>query len=233
MLRSPYLFAWLVGLNPPLFYISNNWYMFKPTLSLFIIGIVSLTTFCLLSATYRTSSALLERALPKASEAISIRILVLTGTSAWAFLLRQTLLELVGHDLLLYGLIVVVLGGALVAFIDRIQLLRINVALLLLCLSASAAGIVSVFSIESREMESSMEPAVSPAMTDDWIFAEKRNVYYIVPDSYPNREALERVFGINNEAFYQQLESWGFRVAHSGRSQTCGRGCWPRRPRDP
>ena len=42
-------------------------------------------------------------------------------------------------------------------------------------------------------------------------FAQRFNVYHILIDSYPSLEGLKR-FGGNNEAFYQKLESKGFRA---------------------
>ena len=49
LLQSPFTLSLLVGLYPVLFYISNNWFMFKASQSLLIVGAFTLIVFLALS----------------------------------------------------------------------------------------------------------------------------------------------------------------------------------------
>ncbi len=44
------------------------------------------------------------------------------------------------------------------------------------------------------------------------------NIYFIVPDTYPNNNILQKFFGFDNKEFIQQLEKLGFVVAENAHS---------------
>jgi len=49
---------------------------------------------------------------------------------------------------------------------------------------------------------------------DQITFLRKPNVYYVVPDGYPNQKALKEIFDFDNTTMYHRLESLGFRIQH-------------------
>jgi len=218
ILQNPYLFALLVGLHPPLFYISNNWFVFKPSLSLFIIAAVTLTIFCLLVAFFSVASLLSRKIIPGSSDPVARGLLVVAGAFVWIFLLRQTFYAFVSDQILPYVLLVLILGGLLGCIVVHIQLIWLNIALLMLCFASFSTAALSIASTESTEMDSSLEPGINRDQIERWVFPELPNVYYILADGYPNREALQKIYGMDNEKFYRLLESWGFTLNHSAYS---------------
>ena len=217
-LPSPFLFAALVGLHASLFVISNNWFMLRPSMNLFAIGLVTLTTFILLAILYITASFFFRKIVPGSSDVLARGLLILAGAFVWVWLLRDTFRGLLSNHtmlVLLLGLIVVCL---FIWSIKYIQLSLLNAILLLLCFISFATTLVSIASIKTMDFHSVLEPAINQNQIDQWVFPDKRHVYYIVPDAYPNRQALEEIYGMNNDDFYRELESQGFTLSHSAYS---------------
>jgi hypothetical protein len=51
-------------------------------------------------------------------------------------------------------------------------------------------------------------------INDQIKFVKKPNVYLIITESYPNKEALERIYNFDNSAFYEKLENFNFTLHH-------------------
>ena len=45
-------------------------------------------------------------------------------------------------------------------------------------------------------------------------FIKKPNVYFIITESYPNKEALEKIYNFDNGLFYKKLEELHFTLHH-------------------
>lgn len=214
-LESPYLLALLVGLYPALFYLSNNWFMFTPLLSLVILVSITLVTFFVLVTFYSLLAPIIRNFLKKNPEKFTQRLFVFTSIFVWAYLLRKTFFELAKHQIGLVLLLVLLTALIVAWFIPRIRIFRLNMILMFLCLISVFGGLVSVATTDMKGVSSNFEPPPTHSNYQQVTFSKKPNVYYIIPDSYPNREALERIYNWDNNQFYQQLESAGFSVHHS------------------
>jgi hypothetical protein len=88
----------------------------------------------------------------------------------------------------------------------------------ILCLLSLGNGLYSIIDKETNEIVGSVKNELHRALYDQTTFIKTPNIYYIVPDSYPNREALKKIFNIDNSEFYQQLESLDFTIYHTAYS---------------
>ena len=89
--QHPLMLGLLVGLYPGLFYISNNWFMFKPSLSLFIVGALSVTSFIFLGVYYLVLKKIVPLVLTRNASHTINRLFAAVAFLVWAYLLRQTL----------------------------------------------------------------------------------------------------------------------------------------------
>lgn len=215
VLENPYILALLVGLHPVLFYLSNNWYMSTLFLNFIILFFVTLIAFFILSAFYLFLSLLGKKFLTHDRQRIIESILVFASILFWAYLLRGTLSAISGNQDGLLALGVLFLALVVAWFIPRIKISRLNAMFLMLCLISVLSGLISIATTDSKGVAGSFESQSSQPANRQVTFTRKPNVYFIVPDSYPNREALAKIYNLNNEKFYQQLESAGFSVYHS------------------
>jgi hypothetical protein len=51
-------------------------------------------------------------------------------------------------------------------------------------------------------------------INDQIKFVKKPNVYLIITESYPNKEALEKIYNFDNSSFYEKLEHFHFSLHH-------------------
>ncbi|MEO8326023.1 MAG: YidC/Oxa1 family membrane protein insertase [Nitrospirota bacterium] len=212
ILQSPYVLALLVGLFPFLFYYSNNWYINETYKSLFIIGIFSGIIWAVLSLFHVMLSWFGRKFFNRNATKIVLRLFVLGSILVMAFLLRETLSKMMANEVYPF-LIVGLLACVLAWFSPKIQIWRFNMVFMVLCLWIAGNGLYSVASTEIDTFEiNQSEDKREQAIYNQVKISQKSNVYYIVPDGYPNREALNKIYGINNTAFYSQLESLGFTI---------------------
>ena len=215
ILQSPYVLALLAGLFPFLFYYSNNWYVNETYKSLFIIGIFSGIIWAVLSLYHVMLSWFGRKFFNRDATKIVLRLFVLGSILEMAFLLRGTLSALMANEV--YPFLIVGLLASVLAWLSpKIQIWRFNMVFMVLCLWIMGNGLYSVASTERDTFEINQSEDKKEQMIYDQVkISQKSNVYYIVPDGYPNREALNKIYGINNTAFYSQLESLGFTIHHS------------------
>ncbi len=212
--HNPYLLALLVGVYPIAFYISNNWYMFEASRSIFIFGSFSLIVFVVLGTFYHVLSWTTEKLYKNQHVVMSHRIFVLVSMLVLGYLLRHTFFEMADSKLFVVFLIGVT--ASIISWLTpTIQIARINIILTLLCLVNLLSGTFSILRTESTGFAGAQEPTLHPSSQSTITFPKKPNVYYIVPDGYPSREALKKVYDLDNTQFYQQLERSGFTLYHS------------------
>ena len=214
ILGSPYLLGLLVGLYPIAFYVSNNWFMFSPWYGVLIIGTVSLVTCVCLGSYYAILTWLVRKIFHKNQERVVQGVFVVASTLALAYLLRATFLEMMSDHYRWFLIIAAVSAGGLGWFIPWIRISSLNIVLLVLCLFNLGTGLYSIIGAETRRVVGSDGYTSNQAVYEGLAFAKTPNVYYLVADGYPNREALRRIYGVENDRFYQALESEGFVVYH-------------------
>ncbi len=218
LLHSPYLLALLVGLYPGLFYISNNWFMFKPSLSLFLVGILALSTFFALGLFYRALHIFIRPFAKTQPNRLINGLFIGAAFLVWAYLLRQTLSAFFPeYPFMLY--ILVLMLAVLLGWLSRnFQFYHVNTLLLILCITSLGNGTISFISAEQSRDDSQTIKKEDRDLYQTVRFTSKPNIYYLVPDGYPNQEALQTIFHFDNSEFYNQLEALGFTIHHDAYS---------------
>mgnify|MGYP000111975993 FL=1 len=208
--ESPYTLALLVGAYPALFYISNNWFMFKASQGVLIFCIFTFVVLISLSLYYVGLSWLIKKYITNNPVIIIQRLFVLVATVVLAYLLRHTFLEMLENQYLVFAGLVMLAAIMLAWFIHKIQIVRVNIVLVIMCVFLLGNGLVSSMTAKATTLVDKGEDELRQALYDQIKFIKKPNVYYIVPDGYPNQEALDKIFHIANIDFDRQLDSWNF-----------------------
>lgn len=213
-LDSPYVLALLVGVFPVAFLLSNNWFIFANSQSLSIFAAFSLLIFLTLATYYLWLSWVFKKLFPNNAPRLLQQLYVLGSILVLIYLLRGTFQEFSANGLF-SALIIVLFALGLGWFLPKSQFLHLNTILMILCIVNVGSGLYSMLnSTEETSFVDKGEDSVRQKVYDQVRFQKKPNVYYIVPDGYPNRKGLKEIFGLDNTKMYQQLESMGFRINH-------------------
>ncbi len=179
ILQSPYALAFLVGLCPILFYVSNNWFIFNVSRSLFIVGTFSLITFVVMGSYYLVLSKGSRKLFKNPPAGIAHRLFLFTSILVLAYLLRWPLLKMVTHEFYL-SLIVVLIALVLAWFEPKIQTFRLNIFIIILCLSSLGNALYSIITTEPKVSKVSigrLEYESHQALYDRMTFPTTPNVY--------------------------------------------------------
>ena len=228
ILDSPYFLALLAGLWPIAFYTSHNWFMFEPSRIPFIVGTVTSIIWLALSLFYLVLSQLSRRVFNHNESKTVLRLFVFVSILVMAYLLRRTFLPMASIQLgsgnpnvpLVVFLVIVMLIASIVAwFIPRVRILRLNIVLAVMSLPILGMGLNTIISTPSSptifprtETGFDAQQDARQAIYAQVRFSRKPNVYYIVPDGYPNAEALKTIFNLDATDFHGHLELSGFTV---------------------
>ncbi len=215
ILDSPYVLALLAGMYPALFYTSINWFMFSPGRKFQIVAVIALSTFLVLGMAYKLLVAILRKPADTAGTQLEMRCFSFLCVLIIAYLLRATFSSL-SPDY--FPFIAPLVAALVAAFITRIRYFRLSALLALLCVVSVAEGVYSWAGSKTDPFPGSYDSNPLRQVFEKVKFVRKPNVYLIVPDGYPNQAALKSVFGIDNSAFYNRLESQGFKINHSAYS---------------
>lgn len=219
-MRSRILLTLLVGLYPAFFFIGINWYIFTPTQSIFLlIGAPVICSVILLVFTYtvlffskvvygkfetgRDPSMLGTRLINP--------ILTVFSLSLCAFFLRRTLASILIPQIVIILFVAVVIILASLS-VHKYGLKKLNIILAVLTFISIGQLVVNISFKDSSSRSEWLYK--NQAINNQIKFSKKPNVYFIVTESYPNREALKTIYDIDNAAFYQQLKSSGFILYH-------------------
>jgi hypothetical protein len=228
ILDSPYFLALLAGLWPITFYTSNNWFMFEPSRIPVIVGTFTSIIWLTLSLFYLVLSHLWRRVFNLNESKAVVRIFVFVTILVMAYLLRRTFVPMVSgllggaHVLALRGvfLVMVVLIASTVAwFIPKVQIFRVNIVLGVMSIPILGMGVNSIMSTRSgptmfphAERGFDAKEDARQGSVAQVRFSKKPNVYYIVPDGYPNGEALKAIFNLDATDFHERLKVSGFTI---------------------
>ncbi|MFC1830313.1 hypothetical protein ACFL0O_11980, partial [Thermodesulfobacteriota bacterium] len=139
-------------------------------------------------------------------------ILAIFSLSLCAFFLRRTLASiLIPQTVIILFVAVVIMLAAL--SVHKYGLRKLNIILTVLTFISIGQLLVNI-SFKDRATRSEWLYK-NQAINNQIKFLKKPNVYFIVTESYPNRDALKTVYHIDNAAFYRQLKSNGFILYHN------------------
>ena len=221
---SPYFLALLAGLWPIAFYTSNNWFMFEPSRIPFIVGTSTSIIWLTLSLFYLVLSQLWRRVFNQNESKAVLRLFVFVSILMMAYLLRRTFLPLASIQsgsgnpnvrLFVFLVMVMLIASTVAWFIPRIQIFRLNTVLAVMSIPILGMGLNSIISTWSSptlfpRTETGFD--AKEAIYAQVRFSRKPNVYYIVPDGYPNAEALKTIFNLDATDFHGHLELSGFTI---------------------
>ena len=216
-LRSPLLLFLLIGLHPAVFLLSRNWFIYSgsqaralvvgtPVVTL-LLGLVATALVALLAAAASRLAAV--RRNERRRERIRDCLYVLLALPIYFVLLQATLFS--AYDPLWWkAMLLAVVTAVLLAVVAVVGLSTLNVMLLAMVLAASWSW------FDSRQRAAAAAPTDWNEADRDLVeklrFAEKPDVYLIHLESFQSREALERVYGIDDRGFERGLGALGFQV---------------------
>jgi hypothetical protein len=228
ILDSPYFLALLAGLWPIAFYTSHNWFMFEPSRIPLIVGTVSFIIWLALSLFYVVLSQLWRMFFDNNESKAVLRLFVFVSILVMAYLLRRTFLPLASIQsgsgnpnvrLVVFVVLVMVIASTVAWFIPRVQIFRLNVVLAVMSIPILGMGLKSIISTQSSptlfpraETGSNAQEDARQAIYAQVRFSKRPNVYYIVPDGYPNAEASKTIFSLDATDFHGHLELSGFTI---------------------
>lgn len=220
ILESPYLFALLAGLWPIVFYVSNNWFMVETSKIPLIVMAVSALCGLSLSLWYLVVARVVCSGDDRERPHTALRSLVFLAVVVMAYLLRRTLMPMAGNNAAVFLIGVFFMASAVGWLAPRVQLARLNVMLAAMVLVHVVMGVNSVIASKSGPMVlfDQEDSGERQALYAKVRFARTPNVYYIVPDAYPNAEGLKTVFGLDPGEFYERLKAQGFAIYPSALS---------------
>ena len=212
--QSPFALAFFVGVFPVLFFVSNNWFMFDASRLMVAFGTFSLGVFLMLSGYYIALNWSFKKML-SGNQAKNIqRLFVLVAVLVLAYQLRISILPLVDNSYSKFLMIVMFMAVIVAWLLPKIQMYRMNIVLGVMCLAPLGSIMDAIYAKETKTLVDWIGYDSHRKQYDHIAFSKRPNVYYIVPDGYPNKEALGKIFHIDDFEFYRQLESWGFQVEH-------------------
>ena len=220
-LQSPFALAFLVGLFPSLFLISNNWFLFHVSRSVLIVGSVTLIIFVVMGSYYWVLSKVSKSLLKNLPAGMVQRLYVFTSMVVFAYLLRWPLLEWMAYEfssIIILFFIIAIIALVMAWFEPKMQTFRLNIFIIILSISSLGSTLYSVISTGATESIGRLANESDQAPYRQLAFRDTPNVYYIEPDGYPNREALEKIFSLDNTKFYRNLKSSGFTTYYSAYS---------------
>jgi hypothetical protein len=219
-MRSRILLTLLVGLYPALFFISINWHIFTLTQNIFlVIGAPVICSVILLVFTYTVlffSKVVYGKFETSGDPSIQGTrlinpILTVFSLSLCAFFLRITLASIPIPQIVIILFVAAVIILAALS-VHKYGLKKINIILAVLTFISIAQLLVNI-SFKNRFYKNEWLHK-NQAINNQIKFSKKPNVYFIVTESYPNRDALKTIYNVDNAAFYQQLKSNGFILYH-------------------
>ena len=212
ILQSPYGFAFMIGVFPVSFYLSNNWHMFVGFPGFRVFGLVALIIFMGLSVFYAVSNWCLRKFAPSLAHRYIPRLFIFVSLWVLAYILRATFMPFLGYNYITFLLIVAVVAWTVAWLIPVTTFFRVN--MVLLCMIIWHAGI-TVYEISTkgqRQFLSFVENRMGSIHAQSFNFLKTPNIYYIVPDGYPNSDALKNIFDLENKEWFHDLENQGFRL---------------------
>ena len=218
LLASPYLLALLVGIHPISFYLSNNWYIFPAYRNLLILGTFAFLIFLPLATCYFCLSRVFRKRSPSNPPGLFRQLYVLGTILIWTYLLRATFEEFSGNGFFIaLAIAFITLGMGWIS--PKTQILHLNTILFTLCIVNLGNGLYLMQ--QTTELTSFIgkgEDHLRQQRYDRVKFQKRPNVYYLVPDGYPNQKGLQEIFGLDDGSLYQHLESLDFNIYHAALS---------------
>jgi hypothetical protein len=207
-----------VSLYCSLFFLSNNWYLYTTNQNLLLVlGAILICSPVVVLLGYIVSlavSPLLRRAgWYAATDRTRLQDLLalFLSFSLGMVLLRNTLAEVhlrIEYLIPVLGVIVIVAGARVSG-----RLLR-NFGFLFLVLSMISAVSLVMAMVNAKNPLADWA-AQHKSVNDTVRFNKSPNVYFIITESYSSKDALKKVYGFDNQPFYDELQKRKFAVHHN------------------
>ncbi|MFC1736622.1 hypothetical protein ACFL1X_10940 [Candidatus Hydrogenedentota bacterium] len=214
-LNNPFLMFVLVGLYPPVFLASKNWFIYTGTQLCILVLLTSAVVLFLGAIFYSVCWGLLKIAARLLKQKVSLpQQLLLHGLATLfacitiVFLLQSSIFS-EGEKPVLTIAIIVLGTIAIILFVAKAGLWRFN--LIAMCIVSMAA-----FEWRSSNAQFSESDLAwydnSREEFRNVSFRKKPNVYAIVMESHHNSEAMREIYGLDIRPFVEGLEERGVRA---------------------
>lgn len=211
---SVYFLAFLVGVLPLSFYYSNNWFMFNSIYALYGLVTFSLIIFLVLSVYHLGLTWFVKKLSVRNSARMSQSLFVFGATIVLGYLLRHSFSGLFEENVYWVPFFQGLMATFLAWRLPMVDIFRVNVVLGILCLFHFGQGLYAsnggIFDEASNHFVGKGKDEARHVVYAQVQFIKTPNVYYIVPDGYPNEEALRTIFTLDKPELFPQLESWQF-----------------------
>jgi hypothetical protein len=137
-------------------------------------------------------------------------VVVSLSLSLCAVLLRKTLVALYLSPVIIIVLLILIVIVAR-SKLKNTVLRKLSVIFLVLTV-VSISGLV--LDISQAKNPISNWTTQNKNINDQIRFIQNPNVYFIITESYPNKEALEKIYNFDNRLFYEKLEELKFTLHH-------------------
>jgi len=216
-LRNRLFLALSTGLYCSAFYLSNNWYIYSKAQNVFLIVMGTiLCTLAVLTAAF-IFSIILRLILSKFGSETDLSNLMDFAVLGFSFSLCVILLRNTFAAALHLSPVLLIILSVIFVFAARKKLKnsvlgKISVIFFVLT-AVSISG--PIFDIAKAESPIENWTTRNKKLNDQIKFIRKPNVYFIITESYPNKEALDTIYNFDNIPFYKKLEDSGFTLHHS------------------
>ena len=222
-MRSRVLFYFLVGLYPAAHFAAHNWHMFTTdqiVLLLIICPIGSLVALSFIHSLISLAWWIVNRKRYTEKENVSLvydKYVVLFTTAAGmalcAFLFRHVYQAIHSSQLLIWSIVSVAI--ALIVLLTSKTGIKTAANLLLVLTFVTVLQWGLSYRSVHKMPDSASWYNKDRDLYDRIELSNKSNLYYILTESYPNREALNTIYGIDNYNYYDKLNDRRFYVIHT------------------
>jgi len=210
----------LAGLYPVIFFLGNNWYIYSASQEIVLVifapvlcSILLVSVSELILRIVKIFHGLFRRSQISdiAQSRLNDFVVSALSIAVCAFLIRNAVVGLKLPAAILVSLVALtmLIGGGVAALAGARRLISVFGFLVIV-------GTLNLFYNVYFTEESGVLDWASrnKAVNDQTKFSKFPNVYLILAESYPNREALEMIYKVDNSSFYTRMADLGFRLQH-------------------
>ena len=203
------------GLYCSMFFLSNNWYIYSTAQNIFLVvmGAIICSLVILFAAfVILFTSKLILRKFKREIDLDNWIDIVVIGLSLslCTILLRNTLVALsLSPVIIIIPMVFIVIVAR--SKLKNTVLRKLSVIFIILTV-VSISGLVLDISQAKSPVQDWL--AQNKNYNDQIRFIKTPNVYLIIAESYPNKEALGKIYNFENHLFYEKLENRNFTLHH-------------------
>ncbi len=210
------LLSLATGLYCTTFFLSNNWYIYPTVQNIFLVvlGTIICSLVILFTAfVIIVASNFISRKFNKKIDLNNWTDLAVVAVSLSlnAILLRNSFVALnLSPEIIIPFIVVFVIFAR--SKIKNAELKKLSILFLVLTVVSISGLVLGI----SRANNPILDWTTQNKKDNDQIrFTKKPNVYFIITESYPNKEALGKIYSFDNRPFYENLEERKFTLHHN------------------